>query len=182
MLTHPSAFLLPLACAALLTLPAAAQTPHTAPAEAPASGALAPPAEPGTKLAVSGVVVSSDGTPIPGASIYAYQTDTEGYYGIKPASDSRNPRLKISLRSGARGEWAFETIRPGSYPGSRNPGHIHFEVTAQGYEPRFFEIVFEGDPYVTAEMRQHPGFSVRPIATENGRSRVTERIVLTRAR
>ena len=154
-----------------------AQTPHVAPPDAPSTARAAPPREPGTPLSVSGVVVGPDAAPIPGASMYVYQTDAEGYYGVKPESDSSRPRLKAFLRSDARGAWAFETIRPGSYPNSRAPAHIHFEVTATGFAPRFFEIVFEGDPFVTADMRRNPGFSVRPVGQDG---RVTERIVLTR--
>jgi hypothetical protein len=43
-----------------------------------------------------------------------------------------------------------------------------------GFAPRFFEIVFEGDPFVTAEMRRDPAFSVglwsRAAACQNGSS------------
>jgi len=152
-----------------------AQAIHEAPANAPSTGRLTPQGEPGTPLNVSGVVVGSDGKPVAGVSIYVYQTDAEGYYGVKPASDNRNPRLKAFLRSDARGQWSFDTIRPGSYPGSKVPGHIHFEVGAQGRAPKIFEIVFEGDPFVTAQMRTDPAFSVRPVETGG---RVTERIVL----
>ena len=67
------------------------------------------------------------------------------------------------------------TVKPGSYPNSQAPAHIHFEVRAAGHAPKIFEIVFEGDPFVTPEMRSNPSFSVRPIA----RQRVTERIVLS---
>jgi protocatechuate 3,4-dioxygenase beta subunit len=151
-----------------------AQSVHEAPATAPSRGALAPKGEPGQPLRVSGVVVGADGTPIPGASLYVYQTDREGYYGVKPASDSRNPRLKVFLRSDAQGRWAFETVKPGSYPDSRAPAHIHFEVSAPGRAPLIFEIVFEGDPFVTAQMRSNPAFSVRPIVD----GAVSERIVL----
>ena len=151
-----------------------AQSVHEAPTTAPSSGRVAPQGEPGQPLAVSGIVVGPDGAPVPGASLYIYQTDHEGYYGVKPASDNRNPRLKLFLRSDAKGGWSFETVKPGSYPQSRVPGHIHFEVSATGRAPLIFEIVFEGDPFVTAAMRTNPAFSVRPI--EGGR--VTERIVL----
>jgi protocatechuate 3,4-dioxygenase beta subunit len=58
--------------------------------------------------------------------------------------------LKLLLRSDAKGAWSFETVKPGSYPNSRNPLHIHFEVSAPGRATRIFEIVFEGDPFVTA--------------------------------
>jgi protocatechuate 3,4-dioxygenase beta subunit len=159
---------------ALVLLIPSTQPLHEAPADAPSTGHLAPPTEPGDPLTVTGVVVGADGSAIGGASIYVYQTDREGYYGVKPASDNRNPRLKLFLRSRADGSWSFDTIRPGSYPGSRVPGHIHFEVAAPGFPPRIFEIVFEGDPFITSDMRRNPAFSVRPVQS----GRVTERIVL----
>ena len=152
----------------------AAQSVHEAPPGAAATGRLASSAEPGQRLRVSGVVVGRDGAPVAGASLYIYQTDHEGYYGVKPASDNRNPRLKLFLRSDAKGAWSFETVKPGSYPNGRVPAHIHFEVSAVGHTPKIFEIVFEGDQYVTDEMRRNPAFSVRPIAG----GAVTERIVL----
>jgi protocatechuate 3,4-dioxygenase beta subunit len=156
------------------SLAAIAQSVHQAPAHAPSASRLTPPNEPGQPLTVSGVVVGADGTPIGGASLYVYQTDHEGYYGVKPASDNRNPRLKAFLRSDARGAWSFSTIRPGSYPNSRVPSHIHFEVSAPGRAAKIFEIVFEGDPLVTSAMRRDPAFSVRPVEA----GQVTERIVL----
>jgi protocatechuate 3,4-dioxygenase beta subunit len=151
-----------------------AQAVHEAPAVAPSRGTVAPKGEPGQPLHVSGVVVGPDGSPIGGASLYVYQTDHEGYYGVKPASDNRNPRLKLFLRSDAQGRWAFETVKPGSYPNNRVPPHIHFEVAAKGRGSQIFEIVFEGDPFVTTEMRSNPAFSVRPIVS----GAVTQRIVL----
>ena len=158
----------------LLCGSAAAQSIHEAPPNAPSRGALAPKGEPGQPLRVSGVVVDGAGKPIGGASLYIYQTDHEGYYGVKPASDSRNPRLKLFLRTDAQGAWSFDTVKPGSYPDSRAPRHIHFEVLAAGRAPRIFEIVFEDDPFVTGQMRSNPAFSVRPIVS----GAVTERIVL----
>jgi protocatechuate 3,4-dioxygenase, beta subunit len=151
-----------------------AQAVHEAPPQAPSTGRVAPASETGERLRVSGIVVRADESPIAGASLYVYQTDAEGYYGVKPASDNRNPRLKLFLRTAADGSWSFDTIRPGSYPGSRVPGHIHFEVSAPGRAPHVFEIVFEGDPFVTEAMRSNPAFSVRPISAGH----VTERIVL----
>ena len=119
-------------------------------------------------------MVGSDGAPIANASLYIYQTDHEGYYGVKPASDNRDPRLKLFLRSDARGAWTFDTVRPGSYPNSRVPSHIHFEVSAAGRAPKIFEIVFEGDPFITEQMRSNAAFSVRRVEA----GKVTERIVL----
>jgi len=168
-----------LATAALFTLTLFAQSGSEAPANAPSIGRLAPLGEPGIRLQINGVVVAPDGAPVPGASIYAYQTDAEGYYGVKPASDSAKPRLKLFLRSGPKGEWSFETIRPGSYPNSKAPGHIHFEVRARGFAAKIFEIVFEGDPFITPEMRSNPAFSVRKVMPTSPGT-VSERIVLSR--
>jgi protocatechuate 3,4-dioxygenase beta subunit len=168
---RPIAIVMVVACACVAAI---AQSIQEAPPSAPSAGRLTPQGEPGQPLHVSGVVVGADGAPISGASLYVYQTDREGYYGVKPASDNRNPRLKVFLRSDAKGTWAFETIKPGSYPNSRVPAHIHFEVSAPGRAPKIFEIVFEGDPLVTEEMRRDPTFSVRPVTD----GKVTERIVL----
>ena len=158
----------------LLAVSLAAETLQRAPEGTPSSGRMTPAGEPGVPLAVSGAVVDINGKPVPGASLYAYQTDAEGYYGVKPASDNRNPRLKVLLRTDSEGRWSFETIRPGSYPSSRIPAHIHFEVSAQGFQQKNFEIVFTGDPFITAQMHTDPAFSVRPI--EGGK--VTQRVVL----
>jgi protocatechuate 3,4-dioxygenase beta subunit len=173
-----------LAALALLVLAApartlVAQTVHQAPATAPASGRVTPAGEPGPPLHVSGTVVGRDGAAVTGASLYVYQTDAEGYYGVKPVSDNRNPRLKLYLRSGAHGEWAFDTIRPGQYPNAAIPAHIHFEVSAPGFAPKIFEIVFEGDRFITDAMRTNPAFSVRPVGADG---RVTDRILLEKSR
>ena len=86
--------------------PASAQSVHEAPAGAPSTGRVAPQGEPGQPLTVSGTVAGPDGAPIANASLYIYQTDHEGYYGVKPASDNRDPRLKLFLRSDA--QWRME--------------------------------------------------------------------------
>ena len=160
---------------ALVAMPLAAQSIHQAPPGAASTGRLSPVGEPGEPLTVSGTVVGADGSPISGASLYVFQTDHEGYYGVKPASDNRNPRLKLYLRSDAKGAWSFDTVKPGSYPNSQIPAHLHFEVSAPGRRNRVFEIVFEGGRFVTDRMRNDPAFSVRPI--EAG-GRVTQRITL----
>ena len=154
----------------LLALPALARDPsRTAPAQAPSSADVAPAGEPGERLEVRGVVYAADGrTPIPRASLYVYQTDARGHYRPDDAMGNRDPRLRALLRTDARGRYAFRTVRPGSYPGTRVPRHIHYEVTADGHGTRIFEIVFEDDPLVGAQVRaqaERPGsfYSLRPV-------------------
>ena len=145
-----------------------AQSVHEAPPGASSTGRLAPQGEPGQPLNVSGVVIGPDGAPVSGCIALRLPDGPRRVYGVKPVSDNQNPRLKLFLRSDAKGTWSFDTIKPGSYPNSRVPPHIHFEVSAAGRATKVFEIVFEGDPFVTAEMRRNPAFSVRPIAGTHG--------------
>ena len=148
---------------------------------------MASPGEAGERLEVSGVVYAAHGrTPIPRASVYVYQTDARGYYRPDDAMGNRNPRLMALLRTDGQGRYSYGTIRPGSYPGTRVPQHIHYEVAAPGHATRIFEIVFEQDPLVTADVRsraKEPGsiFSIRPIvANPGGAGQVTQDVVLGR--
>ncbi len=156
---------------ALLAASALARDPsRIAPETAPSSAAVAAAGEPGERLEVRGVVFASDGrTPVARASVYVYQTDARGHYRPEDAMGNRDPRLKALLRTDASGSYSFSTVRPGSYPGTRVPQHIHYEVAAEGHSSRIFEIVFEDDPLVTAEVRREasqPGsvYSLRPVA------------------
>jgi protocatechuate 3,4-dioxygenase, beta subunit len=177
--------------AALLVLSApfalARDPSRLAPAGAPSAGDVAPAGEPGEKLEVKGVVYTADGrTPVANASLYVYQTDASGHYRPDDAMDNQNPRLMLLLRSDASGRYSFRTIRPGSYPGTRVPQHIHYEVAAPGHATRIFEIVFEQDPLVTAEIRgqaAQPGsiYSLRKIEPgPGGVGQVMQDVVLGR--
>ena len=120
----------------LLAAPVLARDPaRVAPESAPSSAAVAPAGEPGQRLEVRGVVYAS-GWPdarCARASVYVYQTDARGHYRPDDAMGNRDPRLKALLRTDGAGRYSFSTIRPGSYPGTRVPQHIHYEVAADGH-------------------------------------------------
>ena len=156
------------------------------PAQGSVRVSLAAADEPGERLIVSGRVVGPDGKPpVAGASLYVYQTDKDGIYS-KPVNDSRTPRLRADLSSDADGRYEYSTIKPGSYPDTRNPAHIHYVVKAPGYRERIFEIVFEDDPLVTDRIRadasrEGSGFSIRPLTRDaQGVLRCTQDIRLSR--
>ncbi|MEK6300768.1 MAG: protocatechuate 3,4-dioxygenase [Acidobacteriota bacterium] len=146
----------------------APQAPTTAGKDAPSKITIASKQEPGERLIVAGRVFRPDGvTPLAAASLYVYHTDVKGYY-TPGANDNRNPRLRGYMRTDAQGRYEFSTIKPGSYPNSRVPAHIHYVVTAAGYSERIFEIVFEGDPFLDDKVRQQAanewsGFSLRRL-------------------
>lgn len=116
--------------------------------------------EPGPRIAAMGVVKDDFGRPIPGAIMYAYHTSEKGWYSDKAAhirawaGDSRHARLFGYLRTGADGSFTIHTIRPGGYPRSDLPQHIHIEVDADGFEPRVTELLFDDDPRLTKAQRE----------------------------
>ena len=56
------------------------------------------------------------------------------------------------------GEYRFETIRPGAYPGREDPAHIHMTVKEPARREYWIdEVVFEDDPRVTARYRAAQG-------------------------
>jgi hypothetical protein len=91
---------------------------------------IAPASEPGTPLVIHGRVLGADGkTPLPGVVVFAYQTDRGGVYNARGESGWR---LRGWARSDAQGRFEFRTIRPGSYPGTRNPAHVHLTIEGPG--------------------------------------------------
>ena len=154
------------------------QVSKVAPDNAPSRVVVTPANEPGESLMISGVVYAADGrTPLANASIYVYQTDARGYYAPDDARASDNPRLRAYMRTDKNGRYEFRTIRPGSYPGSRNPGHVHYHVNAPNHRERVFEIVFEGDPFIPEQWKQEaqrPGSGVAIVALKSeGANRFT---------
>jgi protocatechuate 3,4-dioxygenase beta subunit len=58
------------------------------------------------------------------------------------------------MKTGRDGRYEFRTVRPASYPGTRNPQHIHARLRGVGYAERGIpEYWFDDDPLVTDEMR-----------------------------
>jgi len=111
--------------------------------------------EPGEPLIVSGTIYSPDGqTPLGGITLYVYQTDATGRYSTS-GGDNRATRIHGVMRTNADGRYEFRTIKPASYPNSRNPAHIHAYVSGPGY-PEYWidEYLFAEDPFVTEEARQ----------------------------
>ncbi len=114
--------------------------------------AIPPAGEAGVSLTVDGRVSLKGGAPASGVDVYVYHTDARGYYSPE-GRDERNPRLKGYLRTDDQGRYQVRTIRPGPYPNSGPPAHIHYEVSSASGVQRF-ELVFEGDARLTDAIRR----------------------------
>ena len=113
--------------------------------------------EPGEPLIISGTIYAPDGrTPMEGIILSVYQTDATGVYSTRGGEDQRNTRLHGQMRSSNEGKYEFRTIKPGSYPGSRNPAHIHAYVSGPGY-PEYWidEFHFTDDPFISDEDKRN---------------------------
>lgn len=109
-------------------------------AKTAAVATIAPKDEPGTRIVVHGTVVDkTTNKPVPGVVVYAYHTDAKGLYNKKGIQD---PRLRGWVTTDGNGRFELHTIRPGSYPGSLNPPHIHFELSGAGYPKQWDELTF----------------------------------------
>jgi len=110
--------------------------------------------EPGDRFTFSGTVFDMDGRPLPSVAVVAYHADSAGRYN-PPGAPTRVPRLRGVCETNDEGRFGFVTIRPGGYPNSDEPAHIHLIVAAPAHHVRHLEIWFEDDPRVgEAERRR----------------------------
>jgi protocatechuate 3,4-dioxygenase beta subunit len=109
---------------------------------------LAPPGSPGVKLTIYGTVRDSFGKPAANIVVYAYQTDAAGHYPRDPAlsaAAARHGRYRAWVQTNALGQYRFESIRPGSYPDSNIPQHVHMHIIEAGCTYYIDELRFGDD-------------------------------------
>jgi catechol 1,2-dioxygenase len=120
----------------------------------------------GDPLWVAGRVIDSHGNPIAGARLDVWQTSSDGFYDTQ---DRRQPEMNLRgvFTTGADGGYFFRSIKPMSYSiptdgpvgemltalgrHAMRPAHIHFIVSAPGFEPVTTHIFVEGDPYLESD-------------------------------
>jgi len=121
---------------------------------------------PGIPCYVSGVVRSVSGEPVPGARLEIWQADDEGLYDVQYA-DLDEPRGRGHLHSDDEGRYWFWTVHPTAYPiptdgpvgellaaanrSPMRPAHIHFMVTAPGYQTLTTHVFDVDDEYLDTD-------------------------------
>ena len=129
------------------------------------SGAdLAPGEGPGVQ--VSGAVRSIDGTPLANAVLDIWQTAPNGLYHVQDAG-AADYHLCGKVLTEADGSYRFRTLKPVAYSIPSDgpvgqlldrlgrhpfrPAHIHFIVSAPGYQPVVTQLFTEGDDYLESD-------------------------------
>ena len=103
---------------------------------------IAPPAEPGQRLVITGRVFDAHGNPHR-VELYAYHTDANGLY--RPdGSFKGEPRLRGTLLTADDGSYEIDTIKPAPYPHRDIPAHIHVHLRWLNNDQEE-EIRFEGN-------------------------------------
>lgn len=112
----------------------------------------------GRKLAVNGTVFRADGSRAANVIIYIYHTDSTGVYpkkGDEKGVAKKHGYLRGWMKTNELGEYKFFTLRPGSYPQSRNPAHIHVIIKEPGKTEYWIdEYLFDDDPFLTEAERK----------------------------
>lgn len=120
----------------------------------------------GEPVVISGRVLTVEGEPIAGALLDIWQASAEGFYDVQ---DQNQPdmNLRAKLRTDAEGRFRFRTVKPSSYPipydgpvgkmlktlnrHPYRPAHVHFIISAPGYETAVTHIFVEGDQYLDSD-------------------------------
>lgn len=119
----------------------------------------------GQPLVVSGTVRTSAGEPIVGAEVDIWQADGEGVYDVM---EDRVPRLRGRQRTDKSGRYELNTVVPAPYEVPKNgpvgrllraldrhafrPAHLHYRVSADGYQPLTTMVFVAGDPWLTDDV------------------------------
>jgi hydroxyquinol 1,2-dioxygenase len=128
---------------------------------------------PGDACWVQGRVLGLDGEPVPGAELDVWQADAEGFYDVqRPELTQAQGRGR--LRADAQGGFCFWTIVAEAYPVPSDgpvgrmlaatgrhpwrPPHLHFMITAPGYERLITHVFRRGGDYLESDAV----FGVRP--------------------
>lgn len=104
----------------------------------------------GTRLSVFGTVYSSDcSTPLPGAKLDVWHCGADGQYDNTTAAYL----YRGAFSADKSGAYDLRTILPGRYLNgdSYRPAHIHFLVSAPGFERLVTQLYFVGDPYLESD-------------------------------
>ncbi|HEX9035656.1 MAG TPA: intradiol ring-cleavage dioxygenase [Ktedonobacterales bacterium] len=121
---------------------------------------------PGESLYMDGVVRAISGEAVPNARIEVWQADDEGHYDVQ-VEGLPAPRGRGHLFTAADGRYAFWSVRPAAYPipddgpvgdllaaarrSPMRPAHVHFMITAPGYQTLVTHVFASSDPYLDSD-------------------------------
>ncbi|MFC3612282.1 intradiol ring-cleavage dioxygenase [Lutimaribacter marinistellae] len=114
-----------------------------------------------------GRVLDLDGRPVRGAIVDVWSDNAEGFYDVQQPDTQPKWNNRGVFRTGEDGRYWFRGIKPVSYPIPDDgpvgqmlerverhpwrPAHMHFLVTAEGFEPITTHTFVAGDSYLESD-------------------------------
>jgi protocatechuate 3,4-dioxygenase beta subunit len=125
------------------------------------------PESEGAVCVVRGSILSVTGEPVPGARIDVWQADTKGFYDVQQPGIQSVGNGRGLFSADENGRFHFRSVIPSYYPiptdgpvgdllhatrrHPNRPAHIHFIVSAPGYEELTTHIFVAGSPYIDSD-------------------------------
>ena len=121
----------------------------------------------GTQCLITGRVLSTDGTPLPDATVDVWQADDHGFYDVQQPGQHPVDNGRGLFRTDGDGRVWFRTVIPCHYPipidgpvgrlleATRRhpyrPAHIHFIAEAEGHVPVTTHLFVADSPYLDSD-------------------------------
>jgi catechol 1,2-dioxygenase len=121
----------------------------------------------GEPMVVAGRVTDIEGKPIPNAKLEVWQTNDDGFYDVQQKGVQPDSNLRGVFTSDSEGRYWFKSVKPRHYPipsdgpvgkllgaMGRHPNraaHLHFIVTAPGYDSVITHIFTPDCPYLSED-------------------------------
>lgn len=121
----------------------------------------------GRACVVSGRVLASDGTPLPGAELDVWQCNEEGFYDVQQPDVQPPGNGRGLFHADDQGRYWFRTVVPSHYPIPTDgpvgrlldatgrhpyrPAHIHFIVKAKDHLPVTTHVFVADSPYIDSD-------------------------------
>lgn len=118
----------------------------------------------GEPVWVFGRVTNAKGKPIAGATLEVWQANEDGFYDVQQKGIQPDMNLRGIFTSDNEGRWGFRSAYPRYYPiphdgpvgdllaaldrNPNRPAHLHFMVSAPGYEKLITHIFTPDCPYL----------------------------------
>lgn len=130
--------------------------------DTPERTSLIEPGMTGTKLTLTGYVLTTNCQPVAGALLDFWHCDDAGLY------DNQGYKLRGHQFADEQGQYTLETIRPGLYPGRTR--HIHVKVQAPNQPVLTTQLYFPGEPGNASDGIFHPALLMDERDTPDGKT------------
>jgi len=121
----------------------------------------------GEDMVIRGRILDTEGRPVAGAMLDVWQANDEGFYDVQQKGTQPDFNLRGRFVTGEDGSYWFRAVKPKFYPipddgpvgrllralgrHPYRPAHLHFILSADGYETLTTHIFDPHDPYIHSD-------------------------------